>query len=184
MNNETDCCQEVRVSPQQQRIKCETALKVQIVEQLLRGKSLDTVARETGRSKKQLSFWYRRFLTGGEAYLSSREDLSEISKLRQLNQALLTKAEDLEKRNRELVKALEASTTGALPRLWRTPSVHEHYAKAFESTGSRGFPGSRMANSCTSKDRSQPSAEFNTQQVFRDIRHSTRTVILRADLSG
>ena len=69
MNNETDWCQEVRASTRQQRIKCETALKVQIVEQLLRGKSLDTVARETGRSKKQLSFWYRRFLAGGEAYL-------------------------------------------------------------------------------------------------------------------
>ena len=135
MNNETDYCQEVRVDTQQQRVKCETALKVQIVEQLLRGKSLDTVARETGRSKKQLSFWYRRFVAGGEAYLSSREDLSEISQLRQLNQALLAKAEDLEKRNRELVKALEASRTGALPRSLAHPKCSEHYAKAFETTG-------------------------------------------------
>ena len=139
MNNETDWCQEVRASTRQQRIKCETALKVQIVEQILRGKSLDTVARETGRSKKQLSFWYRRFLAGGEAYLASREDLSEISKLRQLNQALLTKAEDLEKRNRELVKALEASRTGALPRSLAHPKCSEHYAKAFEATGVEVF---------------------------------------------
>jgi hypothetical protein len=139
MNNETDGCQEVRVSAQQQRTKCETALKIQIVEELLRGKSLETVAKETGRSKKQLSFWYRRFLTGGEAYLSSREDLSDISKLRQLNQALLTKAEDLEKRNRELVKALEASRTGALPRSLAHPKCSEHYAKAFEATGGEAF---------------------------------------------
>src|ERR1700756_625943 len=102
MNNQTDWCQEVTGSTRQQRAKCETELKMQLVEQLLSGKSLETLARETGRSKKKLRFWYRRFLAGGEAYLSSREDLSEISKLRELNQALLTKAEDLEKRNREL----------------------------------------------------------------------------------
>jgi hypothetical protein len=139
MNNETDYCQEVRVDTQQQRVKCETALKVQIVEQLLRGKSLDTVARETGRSKKQLSFWYRRFVAGGEAYLSSREDLSEISQLRQLNQALLAKAEDLEKRNRELVKALEASRTGALSPTSANPKCSQHYAKAFEVAGVEAF---------------------------------------------
>jgi transposase-like protein len=135
MNNETDECQEVRPSTAQQRTKCETALKIQIVEQILRGKSLDTVARETGRSKKQLSFWYRRFLTGGEAYLASREDLSQISRLQELNRALRTKAEDLEKRNRELVQALEASRTGALPRSLKHPKCSEHYAKAFEATG-------------------------------------------------
>lgn len=135
MNNETDCCQEASGSARQHRTKFESALKIQLVEQLLRGKSLDGLARETGHSKKQLSFWYRRFLAGGEAYLSSREDLSELSKLRELNQALLTRAEDLEKRNRELVKALEASRPGGLPQAFAHPKCSESYAKAFEASG-------------------------------------------------
>jgi len=135
MNNETDRCQEVRASTRPQRTKCETALKLQIVEQLLRGANLDTLARETGRSRKQLAFWYRRFLRGGEAYLSGRQDLSEISKLRQLNQALVTRAEDLERRNRELVKALEAARGDALPRSLAHPKCSEQYAKAFEASG-------------------------------------------------
>ena len=139
MNNQTDRCQEVTGSTRQQRAQCETELKMQIVEQLLSGKSLETLARETGRSKKQLRFWYRRFLAGGEAYLSSREDLAEISKLRELNQALLTKAEDLEKRNRELVKALEASRNAAPPPSFAHPKCSEPYAKAFEATGRKVF---------------------------------------------
>ncbi len=139
MNNKTDWCQEGRANTQQQRIKWETALKLQAVEQLLRGKNLDTVARETGCSKKQLSFWYRRFLTGGEAYLSTRDDLSEISKLRESNRVLLEKTEDLEKRNRELVKALEAAGTGTLRQSLVHPKCSEHYAKAFEATGIEVF---------------------------------------------
>ena len=139
MNNVTDRCQEARVDPRQQRIKCETALKLKIVDQLLRGKSLDDVARETGHSKKQLSFWYRRFLRGGEAYLSSREDLSELSRLRQLNRALLTQAEELAKTNRELLKALEASEVGPSPRPLEHPKCSEHYARAFEEDGVQIF---------------------------------------------
>lgn len=139
MNNETDRCQDARVSTRQQRTRCETASKMQIVQQLLHGKSLDVVARETGHSKKQVAFWYRRFLTGGEAYLSSREDLSDISKLRQLNRSLLLKAEELEKRNRELVSALEASRAGALPLSLAHPKCSEQYAKAFEANGSTVF---------------------------------------------
>ncbi len=139
MNNQTDSCQEVTGSTRQQRAKFETELKMQLVEQLLSGKSLETLARETGRSKKQLRFWYRRFLAGGEAYLSSREDLAEISKLRELNQALLTKAEDLEKRNRELVEALEASRNAAPPPSFAHPKCSEQYAKAFEATGREVF---------------------------------------------
>ena len=134
MNNVTDRCQEPRPDPRQQRVKCETALKLQMVDQLLRGKSLDALARETGFSKKQLSYWYRRFLKGGEAYLSSREDLSEVLKLREVNQALLTKAEELEKKNRVLVKALEASTASTLRPLLH-PKCSESYAKAFETNG-------------------------------------------------
>lgn len=140
MNNETNGCQQLTGDRQEQGTKCEIELKLHLVEELLRGKSIESLARETGRSKKQLRFWYRRFLAGGEAYLSSREDLAEISKLRELNRAFLSKIEHLEKRNRELLNALESCKGAAPSASFAHPKCSEQYAMAFHAAGTEVFP--------------------------------------------
>lgn len=116
---------------QEPRTKCELEVKVHLVRELLNGKSLQSLARESGWPRKQLAFWLRRFLQGGEAYLSSRSDMSEIAALREQNRELLAKIRDLEKQHLALKGYERAASKPAVAH----PKCSQRYARAFEERG-------------------------------------------------
>jgi len=116
---------------QRPRAKCEPDIKLRLVRQLLEGKSLQAVAIESGWPRKQLAFWLRRFLQGGEAYLSGRGDVSEVASLKEQNRQLVARIRDLERDNLQLASySREAHRPAAV-----NPKCSEDYAQAFEEQG-------------------------------------------------
>jgi transposase-like protein len=119
------------MSLQRPRTKCEAEVKVRLVRQLLDGKSLQALAMESGWPRKQLAFWLRRFLQGGEAYLACRSDVSEIDGLKEQNRELLAKIKDLEKQNLQLANYKREAYKPAVIH----PKCSQRYAQAFEERG-------------------------------------------------
>ncbi|HEY1732053.1 MAG TPA: helix-turn-helix domain-containing protein [Terriglobales bacterium] len=118
------------MSAQKPRAQYETEVRVQLVRQLLAGKSLPSVSAESGCPRKQLAFWLHRFLQGGEAYLSCRDDVSEIAELKEQNRQLLTKVRNLQEQNLHLAKYETGVCKPAI-----NPKCSECYARAFEERG-------------------------------------------------
>jgi hypothetical protein len=123
------------MSLQEPRAKCETEVKVRLVRQLLGGKGLQSLALESGWPRKQLAFWLRRFLQGGEAYLSCRYDVSEIAGLKEQNRQLLAKIKDLEGQNLHLASYKRGPCKPAVVH----PKCSKRYAQAFEERGAYSF---------------------------------------------
>ena len=115
--------------------RCPADVKAEIVLRLLRGEALTDVARSTGRPRKQLSVWRRRFLEGGEAALDGRADLEELDALRAAKQELSARVAELDAENRRLsrrVALLSGSRTrGAAPH----PFCSQAYASALVEPG-------------------------------------------------
>lgn len=124
-------CQGENMSSRGPRAKCETEVKVGLVRQLLEGKSLPALAMESGWPRKQLAFWLRRFLQGGEAYLACRGDLSEIAGLEEQNRQLLVKVRELEKQNLRIANDKAGTYKPAVEH----PKCSQRYAQAFEEPG-------------------------------------------------
>ncbi|HYI62221.1 MAG TPA: GNAT family N-acetyltransferase [Acidimicrobiales bacterium] len=118
---------------------CPTEVKVELVLRSLRGEVLADLARETGRPRKQISTWRRRFLEGGEAALDGRADAAETEALRRARDELTEKVATLEAENRDLDRRLtllqRAGAAGAPPH----PFCSEAYGRAMEEPGARAL---------------------------------------------
>jgi hypothetical protein len=111
-------------------------VKVELVLRLLGGETLGEVSRETGRPRRQLSVWRRRFLAGGEAYLNGRPDDAELDALRSAQSELSSRVAELEAENAMLqrrVALLSADPRDAPPH----PYSSDRYAWASEAPGVR-----------------------------------------------
>lgn len=117
--------------------RCSTEVKVEIVLRLLGGATVGDLARETGRPRKQLSVWRRRFLEGGEAALDGRADPAEIETLRAGAQELSDRVAGLEAENRTLARRCAVLARGRSGRAAPHPFCSEQYALALEEPGVR-----------------------------------------------
>jgi hypothetical protein len=97
---------------------------------------LADLARETGRSKKQLSVWRRRFLAGGEAYLDGRRDHEETETLRGDRDELSERAAELEIENTMLARRV-ALLRADRDRDLTHPYCSDSYSRAVEEPGAR-----------------------------------------------
>jgi len=113
-----------------------TEQKSDLVLRLLGGESISALSRETGRPRKQLSVWRRRFLEGGEAYLAARQKPGEIEALRAARGDLSRKVEDLEARNQMLSRRV-ALLDGS--RDFSHPYCSAVYAQALEEPDAHAF---------------------------------------------
>lgn len=81
-----------------------TSEKVELVLRLLGGETLAELAQETGRPRKQLSVWRRRFLAGGEQSLDGGAESHQLEALRGAEAELSAKLAALEVENRMLAR--------------------------------------------------------------------------------
>jgi transposase-like protein len=109
-------------------------VKVEAVLRLLGGATLAEVARETGRPKKQLSTWRRRFLAGGEAYLEGGPEDPELEALRQQHDELAMRVRELEAHSAILLRQLRLQHPSARSDVPH-PYCSEPYAHALEEPG-------------------------------------------------
>ena len=110
--------------------------KTSLVLRLFAGESISALSRETGRPRKQLSVWRRRFLEGGEAYLGARHRPGELEALRAVRDELAERVECLEGKGQMLrrrVAVLDGSED------FSHPYCSAAYAQALEEAGSHAF---------------------------------------------
>jgi transposase-like protein len=113
---------------------CPTSEKLDLVLRLLAGETLAELARETGRPRKQLSAWRRRFLAAGEASLEGGSGHLELEGLRSVQAELAARVGELKAENRMLGRRLTLAS--ARPRLAAShPYCSEPYARALEEPG-------------------------------------------------
>lgn len=112
-----------------------TEERVALVLRLLRGEPVMELVRETGRPRKQLVAWKRRFLEGGEAALGGRPD-AETEELRAARQELADRVAALEADNRALTRRLALLTRSRSSRAPH-PFCSAEYALALEEPGVR-----------------------------------------------
>jgi len=113
---------------------CPASVKLELVLRLLGGASLASLSRETGRPRKQLSTWRRRFLEGGQARLEGRADAPGLDALRSAHEELTARVAALETENRMLVR--RASLAGvARSGVEPHPYGSDIYAHASEEPG-------------------------------------------------
>jgi hypothetical protein len=118
---------------------CPTDVKTEMVLRLLRGETISALSKETGRPRKQLSAWRRRFLAGGEANLESRFRPGGHEALRSERDALSNKVAELENENRLLDRRKafldRAESNGGFSH----PYCSEAYFRAAEEAGTETF---------------------------------------------
>lgn len=114
---------------------CPTSVKVELVLRLLRGDTLEDLSRETGRRRKQLSAWRRRFLAGGEAHLDARCDQQELEMLRSVRDDLTAQLAELEAENRTLARRLARLSANRSADIAPHPTCSDAYALALEEPG-------------------------------------------------
>lgn len=112
-----------------------TSVKVELVLRLLGGETLAALSEETGRPRKQLSVWRRRFLAGGEAALDGRSAHQELETLRSAQQELTARAAELEAENRQLARRVELLGRDRSARGSVHPNCSEAYARALAQPG-------------------------------------------------
>lgn len=110
--------------------------KVDLVLRLLGGESISALSRETGRPRKQLSVWRRRFLEGGEAYLGTRHRPGEIEALRSARDDLSRQLGELEAQNQMLSRRVAVLDGG---RDFSHPYCSAPYARALEEPDAHAF---------------------------------------------
>jgi transposase-like protein len=115
--------------------QCPTSVKVELVLRLLGGETLAELAGETGRPKKQLSVWRRRFLEGGEAYLDGRTDHHEVEALRGAEDELSAKVAELGAENRMLARRIALLSGNHSPQTVPHLFCSEPYSRALEEPG-------------------------------------------------
>ncbi|MGN6372219.1 MAG: GNAT family N-acetyltransferase [Solirubrobacteraceae bacterium] len=111
-----------------------TNLKIELVLRSLGGEPLAELARETGRPKRQLSAWRRRFLAGGEAQLKGDEP-HEIGALPGERSELSAKIAELETDNRMLARRLALLGPDRVSPCAPRPYCSELYSSALEEPG-------------------------------------------------
>lgn len=116
-----------------------TSAKVELVLRLLAGETLAEVSQQSGRPRRQLSAWRRRFLAGGEAYLDGRVDHRELEALRSASDGLSRKVGELEAESRTLERRVELLTRSRGDRVVPHPNCSESYARALEEPGVRSL---------------------------------------------
>jgi hypothetical protein len=120
--------------PERPDSKCTTSEKIDLVLRLLAGETLAELASETGRPKKQLSTWRRRFLEGGEAHLNGRSEQPELETLRNTQAEMSAKVADLETENRMLARRI-ALLGHRSSQAASHPYCSESYVRALEGPG-------------------------------------------------
>jgi hypothetical protein len=116
-----------------------THLKMDLVLRLLGGESIAALSRETGRPRKQLSVWRRRFLAGGEVSLDSRPDQGEIEALRSARDELSRKVGELESENQMLKRRAAFLDEARSGRSFSHPYCSEAYSQALEEPDSQAL---------------------------------------------
>jgi hypothetical protein len=112
--------------------------KVELVLRLLRGETLAELSRETGRPRKQLSAWRRRFLVGGETALAGGREQPDPEALRDAQAKLTARL-----RVRETESRLLARRVALLGDRSRRGNTHLYcsapYAHALEEPGTESL---------------------------------------------
>lgn len=121
--------------PERAGSECPTSVKVELVGRLLGGETLTELARETGRPRKQLSVWRRRFLEGGEAYLDGRAARQEIEALQAAGAEMSAKVTALEAEKEMLARRVALLSGNHSRRTAPHLFCSEPYARAFEEPG-------------------------------------------------
>jgi hypothetical protein len=107
---------------------------------MLQGEALDELALETGRPRRQLTVWRRRFLAAGEAALAGRSNRGELEVLRDARTALEAKLSELEAENRGLTTRIAALEARVGTRDSEHPYCSAAYADSLAEPGLRPQP--------------------------------------------
>jgi Acetyltransferase (GNAT) domain len=111
-------------------------VKVELVLRLLGGETLADVARDSGRPKRQLSAWRRRFIAGGQEYLDGGPERPEVEALQRAHDEQSARVAELEVENALLARQVRYLHPDARPGF---PHAYcsAPYARAFEEPGVR-----------------------------------------------
>lgn len=124
--------------PQQFGDECLATEKADLVLRLLAGEDLGEISAETGRPRKQLSAWRRRFLAGGEAALDGGREQPDLEALRAEQAQLTASLRDREAENRLLTRHV-----ALLGDRSRRETTHlycsDSYAQALEEPGTESL---------------------------------------------
>jgi transposase-like protein len=114
-------------------------VKTELVLRLLGGETIAALSRETGKPRRQLSAWRRRFLAGGEASLESRFRPGEVEALRSERDELSKRVAELENEKRSLSRRTvvldQARSNGGFSH----PYCSEAYFQASGETGAKSL---------------------------------------------